>query len=126
MNTTPTARRLAASAVLLTALLLGACSDDDAGEATPTTTAAKAGADGSEVAIEDFLFKPANLRVKAGTTVTFTNKDDFAHTATAKDKAFDSGNVDKDGSFEHTFAEAGTYEYLCSIHNSMTGTITVS
>jgi plastocyanin len=128
MNTTPTARRLAASAVLLVALVLGACSDDDGGEAAPAAPAeadAEA-AGGTEVAIEDFLFKPADLQVKAGTTVTFTNKDDFAHTATAKDKSFDSGNVDKDGSFEHTFAEAGTYDYLCSIHNSMTGTITVS
>ncbi len=76
--------------------------------------------------IVDFNYKPADLKVKAGTTVTFTNEDSFAHTVTAKDKSFDSGNMDKDATFEMEFATAGTFEYLCAIHNSMTGKVTVS
>jgi len=119
MTRTPKRRRLAATAVLLSAVLLGACSDDDG-------TPAEAGGGGTAVTIEDFNYSPGTLDVEAGTTVTFTNVDDFAHTATAKDASFDSGNLDKDGTFEHTFETAGTFEYLCSIHNSMTGTITVS
>ena len=117
-------RRLLATAALLTTFLVGACSDD---EPTPDTSAnGRAGAGGDAVAIEEFTFKPADLEIEAGTTVTFTNKDEFAHTATAKDKSFDTGNLEQDGTFEHTFEDAGTFEYLCTIHNSMTGTITVS
>jgi plastocyanin len=69
---------------------------------------------------------PDTLNVKSGTKVTFTNEDGFAHTVTAKDKAFDSGNLDQGDTFEHTFAEAGTFEYRCAIHNSMTGKVVVS
>ena len=131
MTRTNDRRRLVAlaAAALALGLGLGACSDDDdkGGAANATAESADAGASGGDaVAIEDFAFKPGDLEVKAGTTVTFTNKDDFAHTATAKDKSFDTGNLDKDGTFEHTFEEAGTFDYVCAIHNSMTGTITVS
>ena len=117
-NTTKRHRRVVAAALLLTTLVLGGCSDreDEGGADEPT---------GDAVRIEDFTFKPGELRVKAGTTVTFTNADGFAHTATAKDKSFDSGNLEQDATFEHTFEEAGTFEYLCAVHNSMTGTITV-
>jgi plastocyanin len=140
MTSNPRLRRTIASAVLLTTLLLGACGgDDETGDGADTSGTASAGAtdessteeaDGGEtgdaVEIVDFDYKPANLAVKAGTTVTFTNVDTFAHTVTAKDKSFDSGNMDEGATFEHTFAEAGTFEYLCAIHNSMTGKVTVS
>jgi plastocyanin len=116
-------RRLVATAALLTAIVLGACSDDDGGGGPANGSA---GNDGNAVVIEDFAFKPGDLEIAAGTTVTFTNKDEFAHTATAKDKSFDSGSLDPDATFEHTFETAGTFEFLCAIHNSMTGTITVS
>lgn len=132
MTRTTNRRRLVATAALLTTLVLGACSDDDgagsgsgSGGASATTAPAN-GSAGDAVTIVDFAFKPADLEVEVGTTVTFTNKDEFAHTATAKDKSFDTGNLDKDATFEHTFDEAGTFEYVCAIHNSMTGTITVS
>ena len=128
MTSTTNRRRLVATALVLTSLVLGACGDDDDGGGSGSTTSAD---DGNAVAIEDFTFKPGDLEVAAGTTVTFTNEDGFAHTATAKDPAakaggFDSGNLEQDAVFEHTFEEAGTYEYLCAIHNSMTGTITVT
>jgi plastocyanin len=119
-------RRLVATAALLTAIVLGACSDDDDGGDSASGGAASAENDGNAVVIEDFAFKPGDLEIAAGTTVTFTNKDEFAHTATAKDKSFDSGSLDPDATFEHTFETAGTFEFLCAIHNSMTGTITVS
>jgi len=131
-------RRSAAAAALLATLAFGACGgDDETDAASETSGTASAGATdgdsteaagdtGDAVDIVDFNYKPANLQVKAGTTVTFTNSDTFAHTVTAKDKSFDSGNMDEGATFEHTFAEAGTFEYLCAIHNSMTGKVTVS
>ena len=113
-------RHLVITAAVLTAIAFGACSDDDSG-------GGGSGGNGrSTVLIEDFTFKPDALAVARGTTVTFTNEDGFAHTATAKDKSFDSGSLDPDATFEHTFEAAGTFEFLCAIHNSMTGTITVS
>ena len=121
MTRTTKRRRLVATAALLTAIAFGACSDDDGGSANGS-----AEDDGNAVVIEDFAFKPGDLKVATGTTVTFTNKDGFAHTATAKDKSFDSGSLDPDATFEHTFETAGTFPFLCAIHNSMTGTITVS
>ena len=121
--TTTKRRHLVATAALIAGLAFGACSDDDGDGGSANGSAEN---DGSAVAIEDFTFKPGDLKIAAGTTVTFTNKDGFAHTATAQDKSFDSGNLDQDAAFEHTFETAGTFEYLCAIHNSMTGTITVS
>ena len=128
MTSTTKRCRLVATAVLLTAMALGACADADGVDGSTGTSGADGAAadDGNAVAIEDFTFKPGDLEIEVGTTVTFTNKDGFAHTATAKDKSFDSGNVEPDATFEHTFEAAGTFEYLCAIHNSMTGTITVS
>jgi plastocyanin len=140
MTRIPTPHRLLALALLVPALVLGACGgDDDAGDGgagaagTSTTMAADdampAGgesASGDAVKIADFNFSPDTLNVKSGTKVTFTNEDGFAHTVTAKDKAFDSGNLDQGDTFEHTFAEAGTFEYRCAIHNSMTGKVVVS
>jgi plastocyanin len=123
MTHTTKRRRLVATAALVSVLAFGACSDDDDGGGSATASAEN---DGNAVAIADFTFKPGDLQVAAGTTVTFTNEDGFAHTATAKDKSFDSGNLEQDAAFEHTFEDAGTFEYLCAIHNSMTGTITVS
>jgi plastocyanin len=132
MTSTTKRGRLVAAGVLLLGLVsaLGACADDDGGGGDAGASGAAADG-GNAVAIEDFTFKPGELRIEAGTTVTFTNEDGFAHTATAKDPAakdagFDSGNLEPDATFEHTFAEAGTFEYFCAIHNSMTGTVTVS
>ena len=125
IRTTKT-HRLVVAAALLATFAFGACGDDD-GETGDGPAAAEATATGGDaVAIKDFTYKPGNLEIEAGTTVTFTNEDGFAHTATAKDKSWDSGNLEQDAAFEHTFEEAGTFEYLCAIHNSMTGTITVS
>jgi plastocyanin len=123
MTRTPTLRRLAAAAAVVGLLVFGACGGDD--DDTPGDAGA-AGGGGDAVAITDFNYEPADLEVEAGTTVTFTNEDGFAHTVTAKDKSFDSGNLDEGATFEHTFDEPGTYAYLCAIHNSMTGTVTVS
>ncbi len=137
--TRTTLPRLAASAAIVAALAFGACGGSDdaktdtpkasAGGATTAKPAADAGseaASGDSVDIVDFNYKPGNLKVKVGTKVTFTNKDGFAHTVTAKDKSFDSGNLDKDATFEQTFDKAGTFDYFCAIHNSMTGIITVA
>jgi plastocyanin len=77
------------------------------------------------VAISGFSFSPANLTVTVGDTVTWTNSDAQAHTATADDASFDTGAISNGASGTVTFATAGTFPYHCSIHTTMTGTVTV-
>ena len=77
------------------------------------------------VKIDNFTFAPQRVTVKAGTTVTWTNQDDIPHTVTSATKAFRSKALDTDDKFSFTFATAGVYEYFCSLHPHMTGTIVV-
>ena len=80
-----------------------------------------------EVKIDNFTFGPTTLTVAAGTTVTWTNRDDIPHTVVSTDdpKAFKSKVLDTDEKFSYTFAKLGTYPYFCSIHPKMTGKVVV-
>lgn len=141
-STTP-ARRL--SGVLLALLLLlglSACGSDDSSDSsssdttatdsgsgadtTDTTATADTGGDPTAPVIENFTFTPDPIEISQGDTVTWTNNDDFAHTVTADDDSFDSGNIDGGATFEQTFDETGDFTYHCAIHNQMTGSVTVS
>jgi plastocyanin len=78
-----------------------------------------------EVKIDNFSFGPATLTVPAGTTVTWTNRDDIPHTVVSTDGVFKSKVLDTDDKFSYTFSKTGTYPYFCSIHPKMTGKIVV-
>ena len=82
----------------------------------------------SSVTIKDFAFSPADITVKKGTTVTWTNMDSAAHTVTETDskKGPSSGNLASGKSYSFTFDTAGTYAYHCAIHPNMVGTVTVT
>jgi amicyanin len=80
---------------------------------------------GSAVTIDNFVFGPERLTVKAGTTVTWTNRDDIPHTVASKDRLFKSKVMDTDQSYSFTFSTPGEYSYFCSLHPHMTGTIVV-
>ncbi|VVE62069.1 putative Amicyanin precursor [Pandoraea anapnoica] len=86
-----------------------------------------AAADPGAVHIENFTFSPATLTIKAGTRVTWTNRDDEPHTVTSSSnpRTFASGALDTDGTFAFTFDKPGTYPYYCAIHPHMTGVIVV-
>ncbi len=77
------------------------------------------------VSIKDFSFGEP-LTVAAGTTVVWTNEDNMAHTVTAADKSFDSGTLDPGAGFSYTFTKAGSFDYICSLHPSMKGRVTVT
>ena len=81
-------------------------------------------AEDAAVKIDNFTFGPQELKVKAGTTVTWTNGDDIPHTVVSPN-AFRSKVMDTDGTFSFTFTTPGTYKYFCSLHPHMTGTIVV-
>ena len=80
----------------------------------------------NEVRIDNFAFTPKTLTVERGTIVTWVNHDDVPHKVTSTDKKFASSQaLDTDQKFSHTFTQAGTYDYFCSIHPRMTGQIVV-
>jgi plastocyanin len=77
------------------------------------------------VKIDNFTFDPPRLVVKAGTTVTWQNNDDIPHTVVASGKGFRSKTLDTDDKYTFTFTTPGSYEYFCSLHPHMTGSIVV-
>ena len=87
--------------------------------------AAEQNAKTAEVKIDNFSFGPAELKIAAGTTVTWINRDDIPHTVVSTDKVFKSKVLDTDEKFSFTFDKAGTYPYFCSIHPKMTGKVIV-
>lgn len=77
------------------------------------------------IAIDNFKFGVVSLEIAAGTTVTWTNRDDVPHTVVSSTKVFKSPPLDTGGAFSYTFKSAGTFEYYCSMHPRMTGKIVV-
>ena len=93
--------------------------------AAATLPAASARAPETEVKIDNFAFAPQRIVVQAGTTVTWINADDAPHTVASSTKVFKSGALDTEDKFSFTFTTPGTYEYFCSLHPHMTGTVVV-
>ena len=77
------------------------------------------------ITISNFMFDPALATIPVGTTVTWTNDDQIAHTATSTTGVFSSGNLNQGQSYSYTFTKAGTYPYICIYHPYMKGTIVV-
>jgi plastocyanin len=92
----------------------------------PTGPAAPVPQGGTAVSISDFKFVPATLTVPVGTTVTWTNNDEEPHTIAAKDGSFHSPGLDTHGTYSFTFANPGSFDYVCGIHPFMTGTVVVT
>jgi amicyanin len=82
-------------------------------------------ADTTAVKIDNFSFAPKSLTVKAGTTVTWTNRDDIPHNVVSTERKFASPVLDTDQAFSFRFQEPGSYPYFCKIHPTMTGTVRV-
>jgi plastocyanin len=79
----------------------------------------------NEIVIQNFSFQPATLTIKAGTKVTWVNRDDDPHTATATDKSFNSKTLDTGDHFSLEFTKPGIYNYYCALHPKMTGKVIV-
>lgn len=96
------------------------------GPTTPSITAPPAAVGGNQVVIDSFAFTPLTLTVPLGATVTWTNRDEEPHTVAASDGSFHSPGMGTGATFSHTFASAGTFDYICSIHPMMHGTVVVT
>jgi plastocyanin len=116
-------RRSVSIVVLLAAMAMGIAGLG--GRAGNFAANAQQKPDTVEVKIDNFSFGPAELTVAAGTTVTWTNRDDIPHTVVSTDKVFKSKVLDTDEKFSYTFTQAGSFPYFCSIHPKMTGKVVV-
>ncbi|MEW1748116.1 cupredoxin domain-containing protein [Streptomyces angustmyceticus] len=123
---------VAAATVALFAAGVGDCSNPGGGTApsrsrTPAPRTGTATPAGARLTIKDFTFRPANLSVRPGATVTAVNEDSTTHTVTAGGaRLFDTGSI-KPGRTA-TFrapGRAGRYTYTCTIHPYMKATLTV-
>ncbi len=77
------------------------------------------------VIIEGMRFSPQNLTVRRGDRITWINKDPFPHTVTTTDGKFDSHLIAPDGSWTYVARKTGEYHYVCSLHVTMKGRLTV-
>ena len=126
-------KKLLALLIACLALTVAACGgddDDDGGSTGAATTEQPAPSGGEAVTVDipDISFDPADVTVKAGETVTWTNSDDIQHTVTqvgGPGPAFDSGNLDPGDEFEQTFDKKGKIDYVCTIHAGQEGSVTV-
>jgi plastocyanin len=86
---------------------------------------ANAQSSATHIVIKDFMFSPTTLVVKAGSTVTWTNRDEEPHTVVGTSGTFKSGGLDTNDSFTYKFTEPGKYTFVCTVHPQMVGTIAV-
>ena len=130
MRTRWTALLLACLALALVAAGCGGDDDDDGGGGGAATTeeqaAPEASGGGTEVSMKDIKFDPEQVTVKAGDTVTWVNDDSVGHDVTGDDfKSGEPGAMQNGDTFEHTFDQAGTFDYVCTVHPGMEGSVTV-
>lgn len=78
-----------------------------------------------EVNIEFSDYRPSQLDVLPGETVSWTNVSQRTHTVTSDTGLFNSGSVGPNGHFASRFDEVGTYRYHCTIHPSIVGVVDV-
>ena len=107
------------------ALTLAGCGDGENEFATDSSaTAAEPKA--VTVSIADFSYEPAEISVAPGAEITFENEDEAKHTATAEDESFDTDSIE--GGESGTVRapdQAGTYDFVCTFHANMNGTLVV-
>ena len=80
---------------------------------------------GDAYAAGDAVFSPQTLTTTVGATVTWTNADSITHSSVADAGQWKADSIAARGTFQFTFASAGTYTYKCTIHSGMQGTIVV-
>jgi plastocyanin len=78
------------------------------------------------VVIKNFAFSPQVLTIHAGTTVVWVNEDSTAHSVIGKQGTFRSPKLVAGAKFSRTFDQAGTFDYACGFHPSMTAKVVVA
>lgn len=111
--------------LLLIISITNSCTKDTT-DTTTSNSSKGSGPGANEVWIQSMAFNPGNITVPVGTKITWTNKDAVTHNVTSTTNAFSSGSLVNGAAYSYTFSTAGTFPYTCTIHPSMTGTVTVT
>lgn len=114
------ARKLMLVGALVGALTAPAVSATAFAQGTPPVSIT----DGQQ--LSDYGFDPGVFNVTTGDTVTWTNYGSQPHTVTASDQSFDSGLIQPGDTFTYAFTAPGTYDYVCTPHPWMKGTVVVT
>jgi len=118
---------LLTSLVLVSVVGAGCGGSTNATTTTTTSSAAPTAASGDRVSISDYAFAPATSSVRAGSTLTFSNRDQTEHTATVTGSAdLDTGTIKAGGAGSIRFPKAGRFTYICVFHPYMKGTVVVT
>jgi plastocyanin len=122
---------VASAALVVSAGLLAACGNTRSASSAPTTSTSGVSAPtvgtGTTITIKNFAFSPSTLTVAAGARVTVHNDDSATHTVRAVSGAFNTGDVGPGGTVTFTApTTAGSYPYICMIHQFMQATLIVS
>ena len=130
-------------ACLAVGLLVAGCGNDDddggggdggaaAQEEQPAQTSeGGGGGGGAQVSMQNIQFEPGDLTINAGETVTWTNDEAVPHDVDGSGPGGDfssgpEGGMNEGDTYEFTFDEPGTYDYVCRVHApGMAGTVTV-
>jgi len=121
-----------APALLVAALIAAGCGGEKESPGSGTAggsvkePASSTGGKVVKVTMRDILFVPDKVTARVGQTVRWTNEDDVAHTVVAEKGAdFASEKLSKGDTYETKVTKTGTIGYVCTIHPSQRGTITV-
>jgi len=109
---------LLVSVLTIAAFVMVSCYKSKSSYNSNTTT--------SKVSITSSGYSPASLTVTNGSTVTWTNNDNMAHTVTTTEGSINSGDIAPGSSYSKTFTTAGTYTYHDSNNTNMTGVLIVT
>lgn len=90
-------------------------------ELSESSAPVTAGAETIDIAIADNSFTPPTITVPVGTTLVWTHGGQRQHTVTAESGDFNSGTLEQNATFQHTFDQPGVYPYFCEIHGGAGG-----
>ena len=113
--------------IILSVIFIGfivSCSDDNGINEDPIGETNDNGQVSNQVTMSASAFQPVTLTITPGTTVLWINTSSMAHTVTSSTNLFDE-HLDPDEEFSYTFNTAGSFEYVCTLHPGMNGTIVV-
>jgi plastocyanin len=109
----------------------GGSSNNNSGYGNTNSTQSKSTASqpsSGAITIRNMMFTPSQITVAKGGTVTWTNNDTVAHTVTddlSNVGGPASGNIEPGSTYSFRFNKTGSFQYHCSLHSSMRGTIVV-
>ncbi len=120
-------RKAMIAILMILMILIVACAPSQPAQQTTDKTIGRSAESGKvvAVAIRGFKFVPAEVNIKVGETIVWTNEDSAPHTVESLDDILKSDELSKGDTFSYTFTKPGKHEYICGIHPYMKGSVTV-